>query len=98
MAVAPSSRDSSDSSSRPSLDGVDALEKDNLLNQDVEAQKFYEPKPAQPINHEDTVATRKKLIALAGYFICNIGLTIYNKAVLGSVCAASCFPFCDVGS
>jgi len=84
MAVAPSSRDSSDSSSRPSLDGVDALEKDNLLNQDVEAQKFYEPKPAQPINHEDTVATRKKLIALAGYFVCNIGLTIYNKAVLGS--------------
>ncbi|KAH7031652.1 triose-phosphate transporter family-domain-containing protein [Microdochium trichocladiopsis] len=83
MAVVSSSRTSSESS-RPSLDGIDALEKDNLLDQDVEAQKFHEQKPAQPINHEDTIATRKKLIALAGYFVCNIGLTIYNKAILGS--------------
>lgn len=84
MAVGSTSRDSGDSS-RLSLDSINALEKDNLLDQDVEAQKFYETKPVQPVNHEDTIATRKKLIALAGYFVCNIGLTIYNKAVLGSV-------------
>ncbi|KAJ1333008.1 solute carrier family 35 member E3 [Microdochium nivale] len=83
MAVGSTSRDSGDSS-RLSLDSINALEKDNLLDQDVEAQKFYETKPVQPVNHEDTIATRKKLIALAGYFVCNIGLTIYNKAVLGS--------------
>jgi len=31
------------------------------------------------------VPTRKKLVALLGYFLCNIGLTLYNKAVLGKV-------------
>ncbi|KAH9904397.1 triose-phosphate transporter family-domain-containing protein [Xylariomycetidae sp. FL2044] len=36
------------------------------------------------VNHEDTVSLQKKLGALAGYFMCNIGLTIYNKAILGS--------------
>ena len=38
-----------------------------------------------PQHHEDTVSINKKLWYLLGYFICNIGLTLYNKAILGSV-------------
>ena len=34
---------------------------------------------------ENTVPTRTKYIALGIYFLCNVGLTLYNKAVLGSV-------------
>ena len=34
---------------------------------------------------EYNIPTGKKVIALAIYFLCNVGLTLYNKAVLGSV-------------
>ena len=57
-------------------------ERDMSLQSDLEKA---EPPAPPPQNHEDTVAIRDKLIALAGYFLCNIGLTIYNKAILGSV-------------
>ncbi|KIV88873.1 hypothetical protein PV10_08506 [Exophiala mesophila] len=56
-------------------------ERDMSLQSDLEKA---EPPAPPPQNHEDTVAIRDKLIALAGYFLCNIGLTIYNKAILGS--------------
>ena len=61
-------------------------ESERQLDDDLEKGVVTEQIPAAPPqNHEDTVSTKKKLIALAGYFICNIGLTIYNKAILGSV-------------
>lgn len=34
---------------------------------------------------EYTIPTSQKLMALGIYFLCNVGLTLYNKAVLGSV-------------
>ena len=61
-------------------------ESERQLDDDLEKGVVTEQtKVAPPQNHEDTVSTKKKLIALAGYFVCNIGLTIYNKAILGSV-------------
>ncbi|RYP02508.1 hypothetical protein DL766_010335 [Monosporascus sp. MC13-8B] len=71
-----------------SLD-ADTTEQAGLLSEgdgDADLEKgAVQPTPAAPPqNHEDTVSTKKKLIYLAGYFICNIGLTIYNKAILGS--------------
>lgn len=35
--------------------------------------------------YERTISTRKKSLSLLGYFVCNVGLTLYNKAVLGKV-------------
>ena len=76
-----------------SLDG-DAAEQAGLLrdneaerqlDDDLEKGVVIQESPPPTQNHEDTVSTKKKLIALAGYFVCNIGLTIYNKAILGSV-------------
>ncbi|RYP49473.1 hypothetical protein DL768_004832 [Monosporascus sp. mg162] len=52
---------------------------------DLEKGAVQQTPATPPQNHEDTVSTRKKLIYLAGYFVCNIGLTIYNKAILGSL-------------
>lgn len=72
------------------------IEREPLNRQDVEQQieegRVLEndekpttlPTPAAP-EHEHTVPTRKKLVALLGYFLCNVGLTLYNKAVLGKV-------------
>lgn len=78
----PPARDSSfDDSS--SADSIALLERDINNSGDLEKGQPQEPAPA-PINHEYTVPLRTKLIALAGYFLCNIGLTIYNKAILGS--------------
>ncbi|KAI9713481.1 MAG: UAA transporter [Bogoriella megaspora] len=48
---------------------------------DVEAQRDT-PEP-QPIAAEYLVSTRAKLACLAGYFMLNLCLTIYNKEVLG---------------
>ena len=64
------------------------VEKEGLLAQATtkDVEKGHLPPPALPDDDEYTVSTRKKLLALAGYFFCNVGLTIYNKAVLGSVC------------
>lgn len=69
----------------------DSLEDDSeqkaFIATDVEKGQASEPAllQASPQHHEDTVSTNKKLWYLAGYFICNIGLTLYNKAILGSV-------------
>ena len=75
----------SDSSDNETL--VDEKEQAGLLSfpeNDYDVEKASTTPPT--INHEHTVSTRRKLLALAGYFFCNVGLTIYNKAVLGSVC------------
>lgn len=73
------------------------IEREPLNRQDVEQQigelrvleddekQIVPPTPTAP-EHEHTVPIRKKLVALLGYFLCNVGLTLYNKAVLGKVC------------
>lgn len=56
-----------------------------LLHPDAEKEdRRAEPKIAL----EYTVPTSQKLMALGIYFFCNVGLTLYNKAVLGSVSQA----------
>jgi hypothetical protein len=75
--------DEHDSETAKLLNGDAARELEDLDY--LEKGEIAAPAPA-PQNHEDTVPTRTKLIALAGYFLCNIGLTMYNKAILGSVC------------
>lgn len=82
MAAAPTSfRD--DSETKLSFDANDS-DRAGLLAQDVEKGQASQVTPPTQ-HHEDTVSTQKKLIYLAGYFLCNIGLTLYNKAILGSV-------------
>jgi hypothetical protein len=71
------------SESRQSYDANDT-EQAGLLTEDVEKGQDSSLSPLTP-HHEDTVSTNKKLVYLAGYFLCNIGLTLYNKAILGSV-------------
>lgn len=58
--------------------------KDSLI-EDVEAQTPSVAKSAATSGAEYEVPTRTKLIYLGGYFMLNLGLTIYNKAMLGSV-------------
>ncbi|KAK5046165.1 hypothetical protein LTR84_008622 [Exophiala bonariae] len=55
----------------------DALLPRHAANQAIAA----DPKVAL----EYTVPTSKKFMALGIYFLCNVGLTLYNKAVLGSL-------------
>jgi len=59
--------------------------KESLL-EDIEAQSPRIVKSAGTSGAEYEVATRTKLMYLGGYFLLNLGLTIYNKAILGSVC------------
>lgn len=61
-------------------------DRDVLLSPYVEKEgRETEPKIAL----EYTVPTTQKLMALGIYFLCNVGLTLYNKAVLGSVSETS---------
>ena len=63
-------------------DGKDEMKE--LLDEDardLEAQKAEPEQP--PLAAEYLVSTRVKLACLAGYFMLNLCLTIYNKAVLG---------------
>lgn len=71
----------------------DPISEKTLLAQhrdyDVESLKHVKEHahvPAATTGAEYTVSTRTKLVYLAGYFALNLLLTIYNKAVLGSVC------------
>lgn len=62
--------------------------KESLLD-DVEAQIPHganSTKLAATSGAEYEVPTRTKLMYLGGYFMLNLSLTIYNKAMLGSVC------------
>lgn len=86
MAARTSNAFRDDNEGKQSFDANDT-EQAGLLAQDVEkGQAAQAASPTQ--HHEDTVSTHKKLIYLAGYFLCNIGLTLYNKAILGSVSVA----------
>lgn len=58
----------------------------HLLASDEKLQRL----PRSSVIYEQTVSTKKKLLALLGYFVCNVGLTVYNKAVLGKVM----YPIC----
>jgi len=54
---------------------------------DVEAQRNNAP--SQPTSDttgvEYTVPTHKKMVALGGYFLLSLGLTIQSKMILGKV-------------
>jgi len=69
-----------------------------LAEFDLEGQKNdadAEAAESGPIAVEYTVAARMKLIYLAGYFMLNLALTIYNKALLQKVLrtvSAHCCP------
>ena len=49
------------------------------------AQNLMEEKTATQFDAEYSIPTRTKLAYLSVYFLCNVLLTIYNKAVLGKV-------------
>ena len=66
------------------------VEREGLLASDLERDGRVVQNQASPTmttldSYEHTVSTRRKLLALLGYFICNIGLTLYNKTVFGFV-------------
>ena len=56
---------------------------------DLEAQLEVAP-PSAPLSDttgvEYTVPTHKKMVALGGYFLLSLGLTIQSKMILGKVC------------
>lgn len=73
------------------MTSADSDEKDRPLNinRDIESQPLLSAgekdiSPA-PVPTEYDVSTSKKLAALAAYFALNLGLTLYNKAMLGQV-------------
>jgi len=67
------------------------LEKRSLID-DVEVQPVFNSVTStlqsQSSTLEYSIPAKRKLIYLAGYFLLNLGLTIYNKAVLGTVSLA----------
>lgn len=69
----------------------DELSYQNLHKvEDIESQSFsnleFKDKPTVlPVAAEYTIPTQKKLIYLSVYFGLNLGLTLYNKALLGNV-------------
>ncbi|KAK5942279.1 hypothetical protein PMZ80_004842 [Knufia obscura] len=73
--------DVSDDSSRKLLHSYD-VEKHAEEKQRAEVDKLS-ALPSCNVDSEPMVSTKQKLVALLGYFLCNIGLTVYNKAVLG---------------
>jgi hypothetical protein len=56
-----------------------------LLSQmdDAEKQTPVEAQTTKTDGHEYTITTRTKMLCLSLYFLMNLGLTLYNKAVLG---------------
>lgn len=67
-----------------SFDGSSSSRQGSFLLDDVESQRIALPLPAE--GAEYSVATRTKLLYLAGYFALNLCLTLYNKAALQKVC------------
>ena len=63
-------------------DSTEDVEHDTLLP--IQGER-NDAEPGAKVALEYTVPTTKKLMALGVYFLCNVGLTLYNKAVLGSV-------------
>lgn len=62
------------------------------LIDDVEVQPVFTSVTGSPQSQsstlEDSIPAKRKLVYLAGYFLLNLSLTIYNKAVLGAVSLA----------
>jgi len=56
----------------------------SVLLDDIESQKIAQLDVSQQ-GAEYSVATRAKLLYLAGYFALNLSLTLYNKAILQNV-------------
>jgi hypothetical protein len=56
-------------------------------NVDLEAQPVVRASRENlpPLAMEYRVSARKKLLYLSGYFLLNLSLTLYNKALLGNV-------------
>ena len=55
-------------------------------NDDLEKQTVVEAEtPPAKEGHEYGVSTKVKMICLGLYFLMNLGLTLYNKQVLGHV-------------
>jgi hypothetical protein len=56
-----------------------------LLSQmdEAEKQSTVEAQTPKSDGHEYTITTRTKMLCLGLYFLMNLGLTLYNKAVLG---------------
>jgi hypothetical protein len=53
---------------------------------DIESQSFsVKDAGSSPVAAEYRVTTRKKMTYLGVYFLLNLGLTLYNKALLGNV-------------
>lgn len=59
----------------------------------LESSEKHFDQESLSVIYERTVSTKKKFFALLGYFVCNVGLTLYNKAVLGKVRVAVCNDF-----
>ena len=91
MSLTPTDDDSTRVSSHSIMSNTDSEENDRYLNpnRDIESQPLLstEEKDASPapVAAEYSVSTNKKLAALAAYFALNLGLTLYNKAMLGQV-------------
>lgn len=75
--------DGPDDSSRKLLHSYD-VEKHAEEKQRAEVDKLSALPPSN-VDSERMVSTKQKFVALLGYFLCNVGLTVYNKAVLGKV-------------
>lgn len=81
-------RYSQDSSSTDGADPSRYLlsEKGDVEAQSIEEEEEEEQLIAPPTTGlEYTISTRTKLLHLAAYFMLNLVLTIYNKAVFGEV-------------
>ncbi|KIW07034.1 uncharacterized protein PV09_01928 [Verruconis gallopava] len=70
------------------MDDTESSEKSEHENnmQDLEAQKFFRPDAASsapPLAVEYRTNMKTKIVYLAGYFLLNLSLTLYNKALLG---------------
>ena len=61
---------------------------------DLEAQSTHAN--GEPVPLEYVISTRTKYMYLAIYFSSNLSLTLYNKAILGKVCAAGDARFLDI--
>ena len=70
------------------------LPREGLMFRSVESQLHEEEKDLfEPVTaaSEYLVSTRTKMLHLSAYFMFNLTLTIYNKAVLGKVCQSPDF-------
>jgi len=58
---------------------------DDIESQPILKEEFKDEPSSSPIAAEYGIPAQKKLIYLSVYFMLNLGLTLYNKALLGNV-------------